>query len=93
MQRTATEHESQLIEQGINAQELIGNPTFIAVLNALSNQYVTDLLNTKPTQALEREALYTLTKATKGIVDTLNEWITIKEQIAQSLNAETEEYE
>lgn len=93
MHRTATDQENQLIEQGINAEELINSPTFIAVLNALSNSYISELLNTKPNQSQEREGLYNLTKATQGIVTTLNEWIAVKDQIAQSLEAQYEDNE
>ena len=92
MQRTATEHESLLIEQGIAAEELLRNQTFITVLNALSNQYITELLATKPTQAPEREALYNLTKASQGIVQTLQEWVSVKDEIAEKLNTEIEDY-
>lgn len=85
MQLPTTE-EALLIERGMAAENLLRDPTFGSVLNTLMQQYLQTLMATGPEQEQVRNACYYSTKAVQGIEATLNEWLAIKEQIANNLN-------
>lgn len=81
-----TTEEALLIERGMAAETLLKDATFGSVLNTLMQQYLQTLMATGPEQEQVRTACYYSTKAIQGIEATLNEWLAIKEQIANNLN-------
>lgn len=93
MQRTATQDEVILVERGMAAENLLKDQTFGMVINALTNQFVMDLVNTAPAETKERDAAYYSTKALQGIIATLNSWVAVKEQVAKGLEEDQENTE
>lgn len=88
MPTEATTEENLILERGIAAEFLLTNETFSTVLNTLMQQYLASLMATDAGQERERNAYYFATKAIQDIESTLNQWVAMKEQIANNLNAE-----
>jgi hypothetical protein len=73
--------DQELIEQGTQAEMLLGNDAFTKTVNGLLDQYVSLFFSTDPLQKDEREVAYHSARAMQEIVNTLNQKVMMKNQI------------
>ncbi|MBK3774762.1 hypothetical protein GAY31_11405 [Azospirillum brasilense] len=74
-------NDQQIIQQGIDAETLLNNSTFVAVMNVLSQQHIAAVFGSKPNEQETREWHYSQARALDSIVATLNQWVAAKDQL------------
>lgn len=74
-----------VIDRGINARELLQNPTFLAVIDDLSNYHVTAMVASPPGEAAReaREHHHLLHYAVCEIVQTLQGYAAAADELAK----------
>jgi gamma-glutamyl:cysteine ligase YbdK (ATP-grasp superfamily) len=85
--------QETLITLGIEAENLLQNPTFTEVVNDLTNYYLQGIIESKPEQEIERKNSYLAIKALQDIVSILNQRVGVKSQIEQALEDQGSTYE
>jgi hypothetical protein len=77
-------NDTQLIDRGTAAKELVEHPQFQAVANTLMDTYLGSIVNTSPAEEKVREAAYYQIKGLQDIFAVLNQWVSIKDQILEA---------
>lgn len=78
-------NEQQMIDRGTAAKELLDNPTFQAVANALMDTYLGYLVSSAPNEKETRESAYYQIKGLQDVFGMLNTWVSAKDNILSSI--------
>jgi len=81
----------QIIERGLAASSLLGDPTFQSVIQDLCYEQFCVFTETTPEDKQSRENSYNLYQGLKAIEAELTTRVQQKEQVVMALDAETEE--
>lgn len=88
---TLSTEEMKLVELGIQAEHLLNNDTFQDVINALSDQLSSAIINTQLPDTDRRERLYMMHSCLVELIGILKTRVATKDQIEQRVNdVETE---
>lgn len=88
---TLSTEEMKLVEIGIQAEHLLNNDTFQDVINALSDQLSSAIINTQLPDSDRRERLYMMHSCLVELIGILKTRVATKDQIEQRINdVETE---
>jgi hypothetical protein len=85
------EKEEQLLKQGDDAEQLIKSDTFNNVVNSLVESTFQAFVNTKPEEGTNRERTYNHYRALVDIVNTLQQRVSVRDQIMDKRNNSEEE--
>lgn len=78
--------EQFMIERGTAAQEVLNNPVFQAVSQALMDVYVNAFIQTAPEDEKTRSSAYFQSRALQDMHAMLSQWVAIKDNIMDSAN-------
>lgn len=88
---TLSTEEMKLVELGIQAEHLLNNDTFQDVINALSDQLSSAIINTQLPDTDRRERLYMMHSCLVELIGILKTRVATKDNIEQRINdVETE---
>jgi len=73
--------ETQLIEEGNDAEELLQAPAFNRTVNTLADQSVQTFLNSEPDNSEARDQAYRHYRAVVDIVSTLKSSVSVRNEI------------
>jgi len=85
------EKEEQLLKQGDDAEQLIKSDTFNNVVNSLVESTFQAFVNTKPEEGNNRERTYNHYRALVDIVNTLQQRVSVRDEIMNKRNNSEEE--
>lgn len=85
-----SKQEEQLIAEGEAAQQLLGTEAFNQTVNSLVESYFQSFVNTKPEDKEAREANYYSYRGLVEMVGTLQQRVSIKDEIMNRNNNEEE---
>lgn len=85
------EKEEQLLKQGDAAEVLLKSDTFNTVVNNLVESTFQAFVNTKPEEKDNRERTYNHYRALVDIVNTLQQRVSVRDQIMEKRNNSEEE--
>lgn len=77
---------ARIIRAGREAQDLLGSPTFVGVLNELSDTYLREIIDSAAHESRTREDRYLRIQVLRDITNTLTNRVALAERAA--LNAE-----
>jgi len=77
-------NNEEVMQQGAKAELLLKDDTFNSVVKGLLDQYVGVFFSTDPMQADERNIAYFSARAVQDIVNTLNQQVLMKNQLAEA---------
>ena len=77
-------NDQQIIEQGSQAETLLSSDAFTKTVRGLLDNYVSVFFSTEPLQTDERQAAFFGARAMNEIINTLNQQVSMKDQILQS---------
>ena len=83
--------QDELIRLGSEAEHLLDNPAFNSTVNNLVDQAFQAFCNSKPEQSSERERSYHHYRALVDIVSTLQQRVSVRDQITANDNNSQEE--
>ncbi|API58457.1 hypothetical protein BSL82_03370 [Tardibacter chloracetimidivorans] len=86
-----SEQEQAIVEGGLQAEALLGNPTFVSVIQGIGFQCFEAFMASNPHDTPGRENAYNLYQGLKAIEAELRHRINQKDQIAARLDAEDED--
>jgi hypothetical protein len=82
---------ARTIRAGREAQDLLGSPTFVGVLNELSDLYLREIIDTAPHETKTREDRYLRIQVLRDITTVLTNRVALAER--EQMNAETATYD
>tara|TARA_Y100001951_G_C11242989_1_gene241665 strand:+ start:294 stop:557 length:264 start_codon:yes stop_codon:yes gene_type:complete len=85
------ENEEQLVRLGNEAETLLGSDVFDKTINDLVNQSFQTFCNTKPDDAEGREIAYHHYRAIVEIVHTLQQRVSVRDEITVKANKQQED--
>jgi len=83
--------QEELVRMGSEAEHLLDNPAFNSTINNLVDQAFQAFCNSKPEETKDRERSYHHYRALVDIVSTLQQRVSVRDQITANDNTSQEE--